>query len=155
MLNRLGKRVTVALFAPIMFSTFPAYSAVIFQDDFERASNSAVGNGWNEIEKDASDTLYVAWRTSPLADWSSLFEQSLGGSDFASVINFALGPLAADQAALQLRFYTDVSAGTETAYLDNVVLRGSAASVPEPSVLAMLGLGLLGLGFARRGNRAG
>jgi PEP-CTERM motif-containing protein len=34
--------------------------------------------------------------------------------------------------------------------LDNVVLTGQAAGVPEPATLGLLGLGLAGVGFARR-----
>ena len=39
---------------------------------------------------------------------------------------------------------------TEGVLIDNVVLEGDLIPVPEPGSLALFGLGLAGLGFARR-----
>lgn len=44
--------------------------------------------------------------------------------------------------------------GTGTVWLDHSKLSGSASAVPEPATLALMGLGILGIGFARRKCRA-
>jgi hypothetical protein len=77
----------------------------------------------------------------------------LGGSNFVSV---SLGAIlgASNLANLQFSFWTNVSAYNESAYIDNVVLRGTPISVSNPSSIALLGLGLMGLGLARRKKSA-
>ena len=52
--------------------------------------------------------------------------------------------------------FSDLIAGTyngtgiHTGYLGGFTLVIAGAAVPEPSILALFGLGLVGLGFARR-----
>jgi hypothetical protein len=72
---------------------------------------------------------------------------------FASV---SLGAIlgASNLANLQISFWTNVSRYNESAYIDNVVLRGTPTSVSNPSSIALLGLGLLGLGLASRKKSA-
>jgi hypothetical protein len=81
--------------------------------------------------------------------WTNLWSTPLGGSYFASV---SLGALVgADNIAnLKFRFWTDISFYDEAAYIDNVVLRGTPTNVSNPPSIALLGLGLMGLGLARR-----
>lgn len=85
--------------------------------------------------------------------WTKIWATRLGGSNFASVsIGAILG--ASDLANLRFSFWTNVSQSSESAYIDNVVLRGTPTSVSNPSSIALLGLGLMGLGLARRKKSA-
>ena len=52
--------------------------------------------------------------------------------------------------SLDLRFEIFNFTSIDTARVDNVVLAGDLIPVPEPGSLALFGLGLAGLGFARR-----
>jgi len=44
--------------------------------------------------------------------------------------------------------------GIETYLLDNLRMATALAAVPEPAILALMGLGLIGIGFSRRKRKA-
>lgn len=128
------------------------------------ASNNASTTGYQDIFLDfdwkasnnteSADSLFVSWTNASgplggLLGWNTLWSAGLGGSDFASV---SIGAIAgADNLAnLRFAFWTDVSSSTEAAYIDNVVLRGTAISVSNPSSILLLGFALIGLLIARR-----
>ncbi|MFK8031537.1 MAG: PEP-CTERM sorting domain-containing protein [Gammaproteobacteria bacterium] len=99
---------------------------------------------------EAADSLFVEWRTSGSSSWTELVEHALGGSSLVGNV-LQLGVLAANQASIEFRFYTSVSANTERAFIDNVILSGRSA-VSEPSTLAMMLLCLTLLGVRRKMN---
>jgi hypothetical protein len=125
------------------------------------ASNSTSTVGYNDIYLDfdwaassntePSDRLNVSWNDG--SGWNNLWSTKLGGSNFASV---SLGAIlgASNLANLQFSFWTNVSWYNESAYIDNVVLRGTPVSASNPSSIALLGLGIMGLGLARRKKSA-
>jgi len=132
------------------------------------ASNNASTTGFHDIFLDfdwkasdnteSSDKLYVSWTNADgifdgLLGWTELWSTSLGGSNFVSV---SLGAITDfnNLANLKFAFWTDVSSSREAAYIDNVVLRGTLTKVSNPSSVALLGLGLMGLGIARRKKSA-
>jgi hypothetical protein len=124
------------------------------------ASNNASTIGYDDIYLDfewaaknteGKDTLHVSWNDG--SGWNDIWSTNLGESSFASV---SLGAIlgASNLANLQISFWTNVSRYNESAYIDNVVLRGTPTSVSNPSSIALLGLGLMGLSLARRKKSA-
>lgn len=102
-----------------------------------------------ENEKEShTDWLFAGIKVQG-SGWKTIWKTDLGGSAFASV---SVGEIlhAENASNFRLAFWTDVTAYNEYALIDNVKLRGKAVSVPEPGTLALLGAGLLGVGFARR-----
>lgn len=102
---------------------------------------------------ESNDSLFVQWRVTGSDSWTTLVEHALGGSSLTGNI-LAFGIEAANQASIEFRFYTSVSASTERAFIDNVVLTGRAAAtaVSEPTTLMLMSLA--GLGFLVRRKRA-
>jgi PEP-CTERM motif len=102
-----------------------------------------------------SDELHVEWSANGGATWTELSgsPHTLGGSGSFSQVLANLGAGASGVTNLGLRFWTDVNKSDEGAYIDNVRVSGtsvSIAAVPEPASLALIALGLAGLGIIRR-----
>ncbi|MFK7887772.1 MAG: PEP-CTERM sorting domain-containing protein [Gammaproteobacteria bacterium] len=102
---------------------------------------------------ESADTLHVEWRVTGSSSWTELVAHALGGSSLTNNV-LMFGIAAANQASIDFRFYTSVSASNERALIDNVMLTGRAAAVAvsEPTTLMLMGLGMLG--FLRRRARA-
>jgi hypothetical protein len=113
--------------------------------DFEWAASSNT-ESW--------DKLYLSWFDG--SNWTEVWSTDLGGSGFTSVSVGAISG-ADDLSDFGFGFHTNLnvfSQHSERAKIDNVVLRGTAASVSEPGSLALLGLGLAGLGFVRKQKKS-
>jgi hypothetical protein len=112
-------------------------------------------------DSDSSDLLIAEWRIG-----SGAWNTATGGTNLATLGLGGNGSFsgsgtldligAANLSNIQLRFRTNVSDHDEGAYVDNVVLSGTAISttpVPEPASLTLFGSGLLGFGALIRRRR--
>jgi hypothetical protein len=104
---------------------------------------------------ESNDTLYVEWRVTGSSSWTELVAHALGGSSLTNNV-LSFGIAAANQASIEFRFYTSVSAANERALIDNVMLTGRAAAVAvsEPATLFLMGMGMFGFLRARRARAA-
>ncbi|WP_240498592.1 PEP-CTERM sorting domain-containing protein [Thauera propionica] len=132
------------------------------------------------IASEDEDVLNVSWRTGDNA-WTNIWSSGLGGDGGWSSANVGLGASAANLESIDIRFWTDVDHSSilealaglisnplanEGARIDWISLTGNpipvveappvsgSQPVPEPATLALLGLGLAGLGALRRKQRA-
>jgi hypothetical protein len=130
---------------------------------------SLFGMSW--LTTEASDSLNVSWRSGSGA-WTDIWSAALDRNTL-STENLAMGAAAGNQSSIDIRFWTNVGSSfffdnpaNEGARIDWISLTGNpipvvesppmsdSQAVPEPTTLALLGLGLAGLGTLRRKQRA-
>jgi PEP-CTERM motif-containing protein len=148
-----------------------AGSAAFTADIFSSAQNYSGGTLSFDIMVDPSSTLdayggygyfQVFTRDQDYDDNATSFAEELGNPNYSSpaspgagvwqYVSIALGS-GADSSIRAITFqdYTDAGRdinGSEVIYIDNLEL--TPAPVPEPSSIALVGLGIVGLFFVRR-----
>lgn len=90
------------------------------------------------------------WQYNSGSGWNSIASGAMtANSAWQPAINVAAGALAGLDGTIDFRLYgygTTASAGTWA--VDNVTLNGTV--IPEPTTMVMMGIGLIGIVFARR-----
>lgn len=108
-------------------------------------------------DSENSDLLGFSWKKTSDSVFTNVASFTLGGNGSFNLASFDLGDLANDT-SIDLRFWTRVSEDNEGAMVDWVTVSGTSipavtaqmAAVPEPATFALLGIGFLGAGMARR-----
>jgi len=83
-----------------------------------------------------------------VANGSNAFPES-GGQSFAVILNSTFDGVAYDA----LLLWDDAGGGSDDDNHDDQVIGLNVTQVPEPGTIALLGLGLLGLGISRRRSK--
>lgn len=109
--------------------------------------NVEVAFMWRPLTaSESTDFLNLAWKKSTDTIYTNVAALALGSNNTAFVpASFALGALA-NNTSIDLRFWTNVDASNEGAFLDSVTV----TAVPEPTSVGLLGIGLFGAMLMRR-----
>lgn len=138
-------------------TTMPFDSILSFDYFYENGYGGLDGRGVRLFGMESGDTATLfAPFSSAFSQVTLLFSQELtptGDPDAtgATFQNFTSGPISIDttQYSALLLAFTFGGSSNDLRAVDNVSLSGPT-SVPEPSTLALMAAGLLGIGFARR-----
>jgi hypothetical protein len=124
--------------------------------------NITVEFRWRPWDSDAADTLSFVYQAQPVLDWTLGFITDLGISpETYQTASFALDLAAGNTETLDIGFILNATYKKDAAKIDYVriygdeMTGGGGNSIPEPSGIALFGLGIVGLGFAARRRSRG
>lgn len=116
-------------------------------------ANGAGGNGFNIVFANAVSAFGFNWGAADRPWTMRLFDASnamIGSFAVAAQTDPYAAFIGADGNGQTIKSINMVASSYDYMLLDNLQYTASNASVPEPTTLAMLGLGMLGLFGARR-----
>ncbi|MDB5749512.1 MAG: hypothetical protein JWP72_4360 [Massilia sp.] len=109
----------------------------------------AVAFTWSPYTaSESSDFLNLAWKKSADVTYTNVGSLALGGQTGYTFASFHLGAMASNT-SIDLRFWTNVNANNEGAFLNSV----KVTAVPEPGSIALMSLALAGMGLVARRKR--